>query len=111
MAKKLIETFSDDLDGGEAAGTARFGLDGSDYEIDLSDKNEVKLREALAPFINAARPVRRERLGRARGGSAGHSLNRDKSKTIRQWAKENGIEVSERGRIAGTVVEKYEAAH
>ncbi|MCG5215844.1 histone-like nucleoid-structuring protein Lsr2 [Streptosporangium sp. KLBMP 9127] len=111
MAKKIVETYTDDLDGKEATGTTRFGLDGREYEIDLSDKNEAKLRKALAPYINVARPVRRERLGRGRRGGAGRSLDREKSKAMRKWAKEHGLPVSERGRIASDIAEKYDAAH
>ncbi|MCG5214384.1 histone-like nucleoid-structuring protein Lsr2 [Streptosporangium sp. KLBMP 9127] len=109
MAKKIVETFTDDLDGGEAVGTTRFGLDSAEFEIDLSENNEEKLRKALAPYINAARPVRRERVVRRGQSAAGNTLGRDKAKEIRAWAKEHGIDVSERGRIAGSVVEKYEA--
>jgi hypothetical protein len=108
MAKQIIEKFTDDLDGGEAVGTTKFGLDGTEYEIDLSNKNEDKLRKALAPYINAARPVRRERARRRTGG--GSAIGRDKAKEIRAWAKEHGVEVSERGRISSSVVEKFEAA-
>jgi hypothetical protein len=114
MAKKVVETFVDDLDGGEASGTIAFAIEGSAYEIDLSDENADKLREVLAPFINAARPVRQERQGRGRrGAGAGGSraIDREKSAKIREWAKSRGLNVSERGRIASSIVEQYEAAH
>ncbi|MDF5757802.1 Lsr2 family protein [Spongiactinospora sp. TRM90649] len=112
MAKQIKEIFIDDLDGGEAVGTLKFGLDGTDYEIDLSGKNEDKLRKVLAPFVSAARPVRRERLGRrSRGISGGSAASRQRSKEIRDWARRQGLAVSERGRISSSVVEQYEAAH
>ncbi|MBG0814897.1 Lsr2 family protein [Planomonospora sp. ID82291] len=113
MAKKVVETFVDDLDGGEASGTVSFTLEGSAYEIDLSDENADKLRKALAPFINAARPVRQERPGRGRRGSTAgsRSMDREKSAKVREWAKAQGLNVSERGRIASSIVEQYEAAH
>ncbi|RBQ21859.1 Lsr2 family protein [Spongiactinospora rosea] len=112
MAKRIEQIFIDDLDGGAAAGTTKFGLDGTDYEIDLSEKNEEKLRKALAPFLTAARPVRRERPGRVRrGGIRPARMSREQSADIRRWAKQHGLAVSERGRIPSSVVEQYEAAH
>jgi hypothetical protein len=113
MAKQIVESFVDDIDGSEADGTTTFGLDGTSYEIDLSGANRDKLEKALAPFINAARPVRAQRLTRGRrGAGAGtRAMSREQSAQIRQWAKSQGLPVSERGRIASTVVEKYEAAH
>ncbi|MFD8527817.1 Lsr2 family protein [Streptosporangium canum] len=112
MAKRVVETFIDDLDGGEAEGTVAFAIEGASYEIDLSGANADKLRKALAPFINAARPVRQERQGRGRRlNVSGRALDREKSAAIRTWAKEHGLTVSERGRIASKIVEQYEAAH
>jgi hypothetical protein len=112
MAKQIIEKFTDDLDGSDAEGTTKFGLDGDHYEIDLSATNEETLRKALAPFINAARPVRAVRTTRLRRGSLPvRAMSREQSADIRRWAKDQGLPVSERGRIAASVVEKYEAAH
>jgi hypothetical protein len=113
MVKQIKEIFIDDIDGGEAVGTTRFDLDGTSYEIDLSQKNEDKLRKALAPYINAARPVRRERLARRRrgAGASERTLSRQRSKEIREWARKKGLAVSERGRIPANVIEQYEAAH
>ncbi|GAA5037716.1 hypothetical protein HNP84_003187 [Thermocatellispora tengchongensis] len=112
MAKQVRELLIDDIDGSEAAYSTKFGLDGVAYEIDLSEENEEKLRKALAPFINAARPVKRERQGRGRrGGAGGGAMSRDRAKEIRRWAKAQGLPVSERGRIASSVVEQYEASH
>ncbi|MEU4545655.1 histone-like nucleoid-structuring protein Lsr2 [Nonomuraea dietziae] len=110
MAKQIQEILIDDLDGGEANETVSFAIDGASYEIDLSVDNAKKLRDALSPFQQAARKsgaaaARR----RVRGGT--RSMSREKSSEIRQWAKAHGLPVSERGRIASTVVEKYEAAH
>ncbi|MER6948449.1 Lsr2 family protein [Nonomuraea sp. NPDC000554] len=113
MAKQIQEIFIDDIDGSEATGTTKFTLDGTSYEIDLSDAHRDQLEKALAPFITKARAVRAERGGRGRRGAGGatRALSREKSAEIRQWAKAHGLPVSERGRIASTVVEKYEAAH
>ncbi|MDP4503647.1 Lsr2 family protein [Nonomuraea sp. NBC_00507] len=110
MAKQIQEILIDDLDGGEANETVSFAIDGSSYEIDLSDLNAKKLRDALTPFVqNARRAGAVATRRRGRGGS--RAMSREKSSEIRQWAKAHGLPVSERGRIASTVVEKYEAAH
>ncbi|TMR24444.1 Lsr2 family protein [Nonomuraea turkmeniaca] len=113
MAKQIVESFIDDIDGTEAERTTTFALDGTSYEIDLSGQNREKLEKALAPFINAGRPVRSERgaRGRRAAGGTSRTMTREQSAKIRQWAKSQGLPVSERGRIASTVVEKYEAAH
>jgi len=115
MAKQIQEIFIDDLDGSpmEFENTVKFGLDGVAYEIDLGGKNEEALRKALSPFITKARAVKSERAGRLRraAGGTARATSREKSAEIRQWAKTHGLPVSERGRIASTVVEKYEAAH
>ncbi|WP_431929915.1 histone-like nucleoid-structuring protein Lsr2 [Nonomuraea jabiensis] len=113
MAKQIQEILIDDLDGGEADETVTFAIDGSSYEIDLSNPNAKKLRDALAPFVQHARresaSTARGARGRTRGGT--RTMSREKSTAIRKWAKAHGLPVSERGRIAATVVEKYEASH
>jgi nucleoid-associated protein Lsr2 len=106
MAQKITVAFEDDLDGGPADETVRFGIGGAEYEIDLSKKNADALRELLAPFIGHARKAGR---GRSRLPSR-TSASRRRSGDIRGWAKEQGITVSERGRIPASVVEQYEAA-
>ncbi|MBF8184999.1 Lsr2 family protein [Nonomuraea sp. K274] len=115
MAKQIQEIFIDDLDGSpmDSENTVKFGIDGVAYEIDLGDKNEQALRDALRPFLLKARPVKAERgaRGRRAAGGAARAMSREKSAVIRKWAKTHGLPVSERGRIAASVVEKYEAAH
>ncbi|TMR94947.1 histone-like nucleoid-structuring protein Lsr2 [Nonomuraea basaltis] len=113
MAKRIVESFIDDIDGSEADGTTSFALDGTNYEIDLSGENREKLEKALAPFITKARAVRAERGVRGRRGAAGpaRGISREKSTEIRQWARTHGLPVSERGRIAASVLKQYEAAH
>jgi hypothetical protein len=106
MAQKITVELEDDLDGGPADETVRFGVDGSEYEIDLSKKNAVAFRRKLAPFIDHARKAGRG--GRRRPGRTASS--RERSGDIRAWAKDQGIAVSERGRIPASVVEQYEAA-
>jgi hypothetical protein len=106
MAQKITVTLEDDLDGGPAVETMCFGLDGSEYEIDLSKKNADHLRKMLTPFIDHGR---RATGGQARRGARPAST-RQRSADIRAWAKEHGISVNERGRIPANVVEQYEAA-
>src|SRR6202167_4140063 len=98
MAQKIQTLFIDDLDGGEAESTVRFGLDGTEYEIDLSAKNADALPKALARYVGAARrapgaPRRAARSGRT--ATAG-GLN---ATEVREWAKAQGIEVEDRGRV------------
>ncbi|HEY7361709.1 MAG TPA: Lsr2 family protein [Streptosporangiaceae bacterium] len=106
MAQKITVALEDDLDGGPADETVRFGLGGADYEIDLSTKNANAFRRQLAPFIEHARRVGRG--PRRRPGRTASS--RERSADIRAWAKEQGITVSDRGRISASVAEQYEAA-
>ncbi|OKH95404.1 histone-like nucleoid-structuring protein Lsr2 [Streptomyces uncialis] len=106
MAKKIVTTITDDLDGKEADETVAFALDGKTYEIDLSNKNAKKLRAALAPFAEAGRKVGRG--GKPKAASAGR--NNDTAQ-IREWAKVNGYEVNDRGRVSATVREAYEKAN
>jgi hypothetical protein len=106
MAQKITVALEDDLDGGSADETVRFGFGGAEYEIDLSKKNARAFRKQLAPFIEHAR-----RAGRGQRRRPGRTASsRERSGGIRAWAKEQGIAVSARGRIPASVVEQYEAA-
>jgi hypothetical protein len=103
MAQKVQVVLVDDIDGGEASETVSFSLDGVGYEIDLSDKNAAALRAAVQPWISGGRRVSgRRAAGRGRSAS-------DAGK-IREWAKANGYEVSERGRVSAKVREAYAAS-
>ena len=106
MAQKITVALEDDIDGGAADETVRFAIGGVDYEIDLSKKNAAAFRRQLAPFVDHARKVGRG--ARRRPGRS--AASRDRSGAIRAWAKEQGIAVSDRGRIPVSVVEQYEAA-
>ncbi|MBZ4488102.1 Lsr2 family protein [Microbacterium sp. cx-55] len=110
MAKKQITQITDDLDGSvlEEGVAVQFSLEGRSYEIDLSIENAEKIREALAPFINAGRLVSGHRSG-AQGRSAKKD-SRDLS-AVRAWAAANGYEVSARGRVPLAILEAYDAAH
>src|SRR5919198_37987 len=101
MAQRVQVVLEDDLDGGKADETVTFGLDGTTYEIDLSKKNAAKLRDALSGYVGSARRVSGRRGGAGRGRGRGRSAS--DSADIRAWAKENGYEVSERGRIPAEV--------
>ena len=106
MAQKITVELQDDLDGGPADETVRFGVDSAEYEIDLSKKNAAAFRKKLAPFIDHARKAgrgQRRRPGRT-------AASRDRSGDIRAWAKDHGIAVSARGRIPASVVEQYPTA-
>jgi hypothetical protein len=84
----------------------RFGVDGTEYEIDLSSKNAAAFRRKLAPFIDHAR-----RAGRGQRRRPGRTASsRERSGDIRAWAQDQGIAVSGRGRIPASVVEQYQAA-
>jgi len=106
MAQRVSVELEDDLDGGPADETLRFGLGGMEYEIDLSKKNASKFRRQLAPYIEHARKAGRGQRRRP----ARTTSSRERSGDIRAWAKDHGIAVSERGRIPASVVEQYQAA-
>jgi hypothetical protein len=109
VAQRVQVLLEDDLDGGEAAETVTFALDGVSYEIDLSTKNAGKLRDAMAPYVGSARRVGgRRRRGGASKASSGRSTS---SADIREWARNNGWDIPDRGRIAAEVREAYAAAH
>ncbi|WP_029090351.1 histone-like nucleoid-structuring protein Lsr2 [Brevibacterium album] len=111
MAREMKVVLTDDIDGSEAAETVRFGIDQGTYEIELSSENAEKLRAALAPYISKGRRVAASsRPARARRSTPSAGSNNVNAK-IREWAKENGIEVSERGRIAQSVIDAYHQAH
>jgi hypothetical protein len=109
MAQKIQTLFIDDLDGGEAEGTVRFGLDNAEYEIDLSAQNAEALRKVLARYVEAGRRAPGAIRQPARSGRRG-SANGLNTTEVREWAKAQGIEVKERGRIPAELVVKFKAA-
>jgi hypothetical protein len=106
MAQRIQTLLIDDLDGGEAAGTVRFGLDGTDYEIDLSAAHSDELRNTLERYLAHARRVGGTAKGAARPRRGGAAVDTAK---VREWAKEQGIEIKDRGRVPSSVVEQYQA--
>ncbi|MFC4003945.1 Lsr2 family protein [Prauserella oleivorans] len=112
MAQKVLVSLVDDLDGSEADETVEFGLDGVSYEIDLSAENAEELRDALAQYVEHARRAggRKRSGGRAAAAKVpGRSaaVDREQNQAIRAWARKNGFDVSDRGRIPSEVVEAY----
>ncbi len=113
VAQKVQVLLVDDLNGGEADETVTFALDGATYEIDLSTENADKLRDLLAEYVDAGRKVGgRAARGRGRAAARGPAggAAQDTAK-IRAWAKENGYEVNDRGRVPASIREAYEKAH
>lgn len=114
MAQKVTVQLFDDLDGSEAENTVQFGLDGVQYEIDLSTDNAKRLREELEPYIEKSRRVG-GRLRRSAAPTTGPKkvarVDREQTAAIRQWANNNGYEVSDRGRIAANVMTAFQEAH
>jgi len=106
VAQRVHVVLEDDLDGSAADETVMFGLDGANYEIDLSAKNAAKLRDALAKYVGVARRTSsRARRSGGRGRSSGNAA------AVREWARSNGYEVSDRGRVPADVKAAYDAAH
>ncbi|MFN8078543.1 MAG: Lsr2 family protein [Kineosporiaceae bacterium] len=114
MAQKVQVILVDDVDGGEAEETVSFALDGVSYEIDVSADNAEALRESIAPWIGHARRVGGRASARrsatpkaARNGSVARASLGD----VRAWARDNGFQVSDRGRVSAEVMAAYEGAH
>ncbi len=118
MARRIVHQLVDDLDGTileiGAGETVLFSLDGTAYEIDLTDANAAALRDAFAPYVAAGRTISSSRASGGSSSSAQRKRRRSGQQDysgIREWAKENGYKVSERGRVPASVLEAYEAAH
>ncbi|WP_114855982.1 Lsr2 family protein [Brachybacterium sp. YJGR34] len=106
MARKTYVELIDDISGDKAAETVSFALDGVAYEIDLSAENAETFREELGVWVQKSRRVG----GRRSRGGASRNRSND-SAQIRQWAREAGYEVPDRGRISATLRKAYEEAH
>jgi hypothetical protein len=109
VAQKIQTLFIDDLDGSDAEGTVRFGLDGAEYEIDLNADHARELRDALARYTSSARRVGSAAKRPARGGRKGSASGLNTTE-VRDWAKEQGIDVKDRGRVPADLVVKFKAA-
>jgi hypothetical protein len=110
VAQKIQTLFIDDIDGSAAEGTVRFALDGTDYEIDLNKQHADALRKALAKYVEAARRssgAAAKRPTRSGRRSSASGLN---TTEVREWAKAQGIEVKDRGRVPAELVVRFRAA-
>jgi hypothetical protein len=108
MAQRVMVEVTDDFDGTPGASTVKFGLDGNDYEIDLSDEHAEQFRSFVQNYVNVGRKVaagsgakKRRAGGAGRGGDAA---------AMREWAQANGYEVNQRGRISADIKKAYAAA-
>ncbi|MGW6460793.1 histone-like nucleoid-structuring protein Lsr2 [Streptomyces sp. NPDC055078] len=111
MAQRVVVTLFDDIDGGEAAETVRFALDGKSYEIDLNPANAKKLRKALAPYLAAGRrQPRAGRHNRPRATSYKHTTLEPAPAAVRAWAQSNKMDVPARGRIPKAVYAAFREA-
>lgn len=102
MAQRIITELIDDIDGSPAAHSIRFAIDGAQYEIDLNDANASSLRQAFAAYVASGRRV---------GGRAKRSKSKAKANDVRNWAEQNGFEVTTRGRLPRGVQQAYDEAH
>jgi hypothetical protein len=109
VAQQVQTRLVDDLDGSEAVETITFGLEGRQYEIDLSTDNAARLRDSLSGFVAAARrsgaAVRSRGIGQKAGPTAS---DREHTSAVREWARQNGHQISDRGRIPNSVLEAYQ---
>lgn len=120
MAQKTVVLLVDDLDESEADETVEFGLDGVGYEIDLSTSHAEELRDALADYVAHARRRSGTRRNRrraaaerpaARGNGTTSTAEREQNRAVREWARAQGMTVSERGRIPSEITQAYHQAH
>jgi Lsr2 len=109
MAQKVQVLLMDDLDGTDASETVRFGLDGVAYEIDLSAGNAGQLRGSLADYVSHARKAGGSQRRSARRGS--RAADAQDIAGIRTWAREQGYDIKDRGRVPADLVAKYQAEH
>ena len=109
MAQKIQTLLIDDLDGSQAEDTVRFGFDGTKYEIDLNAEHARALRDALARYVDAARRAGGGARRSARGGGRASASGLNTTE-VREWAKAQGIEVKDRGRVPAELVVRFKAA-
>ena len=109
MAQKVQVLLVDDISGAEAAETVSFSLDGVSYEIDLTAANAKKLRDDLATWVGHARRSGGRKSSRRAAAAAG--VRRGDLSTVREWARNNGHKVSDRGRISAGILAAYDKAN
>jgi hypothetical protein len=105
MVTRTVTELLDDMTGQAADETVSFGLDGVEYEIDMTKKNAAALRKALGPWQDHAR-----RLGGRRGPVMQHVPSGVDNRAVRAWAASNGVDLPARGRIPAAVIDQFRAA-
>ena len=111
MAQRVQVELVDDLNGEVAQETVRFGVDGTEYEIDLTEENAQKLRSTLSEYVDKGRKARSGRKGQgSQQTGSGNRSKREDTQQIRQWAQDNGYNPSSRGRITQSIVDAYNEA-
>ena len=111
MAQRVNVVLVDDIDGSDAAETVGFALDGVDYEIDLSDEHAAELRNSLSLYVGHARRTGGRRKSGKRSSAPAAPEATTSAAEIRAWARDNGWDVPERGRVSAEVREAYAAAN
>jgi hypothetical protein len=111
MAQRMKIELISDLDGGHADETVHFGIDGTNYQIDLSTADARALRKVLEQYAKAGRklPASTSKGGKA-SASASATIKRDTARKVREWAKDNGYSISARGRVPAGIIEAYQQA-
>ena len=109
MAQKVVREFIDDIDGSPAERTFTFAVDGTAYEIDLSSENIAEFKSAIGGFIESARKVKTTSTGQRQRGASTTDLGqrRERLNEVREWARNNGYSVSDRGRISAEVLAAF----
>lgn len=112
MAQKVHVELVDDLDGSSAAETVGFALDGTTYEIDLNKRNAKALRKSMETYLEAARRVSGKRQPKKNGKTVakGKVDLGPSTRELRDWARDNGFEVADRGQIPNSVKEAFASA-
>lgn len=111
MAQRVQVVLEDDVEGGPASETVTFGIDGVTYEIDLNEENAERLREDLAHWVGHARRSGGRKTSGRRGAPTPPAASRADVSAVREWARENGFQVSDRGRVSKAVQDAYDKAH
>ena len=112
MVQRVQVVLEDDMDGSEATQTVQFGLDGAAYEIDLNNEHAAQLQDALASWVGHARRAGNARRAvRSSRGTGKASTDSEQLKSMREWGKQNGYQVSDRGRVSQVVRDAYQEAH
>ena len=115
MAQKVIREFVDDIDGSEAERTFTFAIDGTHYEIDLSSQNIKEFHEAIAGFVESARKIKASGPGRrarmTSPSTSGSGRSREQVQAVREWARQQGHSINDRGRIPASIQQAFDQAH